>query len=290
MKTILLPVDFSEHTSPAYKFVVNLLGDKISVKLLFVHSYNDQILVTDTGIGGTFENDAFMNVQLIEEFKQQSEHNMQQLKSEVENYLTGQKLTNFTVETRVSGGDPEAEVEEVCSEVIPDLLVMGTQGQGKKGFLAGSMAKKIMNKVNIPVIAVPSVVKIKREFRIMYASNNNDRDFAKLQLLLKLFENINTKIFAVHFHYQGDTKNIGAAHIEELKEAFSMERLQEKINFSLIDTDDYEEAIDAFVSQYKINAVAFISHKKNFFSSLFSKKISKNDFFNLGLPMVALHE
>lgn len=290
MKTILLPVDFSEHTSPAYKFAVNLLGNETPVKLLFVHSYNDQILVTDTGIGGTFENDAFMNVQLIEEFKQQAEQNMKMLKSEVENFLEGNNFTNFTVSTLVGGGDPEDEVEEVCNEVKPDFLVMGTQGQGKKGFLAGSMAKKIMNKIDIPVIAVPSAVKIKREFRIMYASDNNDRDFAKLQLLLKLFENINTKVMVVHFHYQGDTKNLGVTHIEELKEAFAMERLQKKINFSLIDTNDYEEAIDAFVSQYKINAVAFIAHKKNFFSSLFSKKINKNDFFKLGLPMVALHE
>ncbi len=290
MKTILLPVDFSEHTPFAYRFAVKISTKEEPVNLILMHSYNDQIFVTDSGIGGTFESDAFLNVQLIEEFKMQSEENMKKLKAEVDSYLKSEGYTNFTVHTLVKGGDPDMEITEVCDELTPGLIVMGTEGKGKKGFLAGSMAKKIMNKCVVPVIAVPSEVDIKREFRIMYASNNSEKDYMKLQLLMKMFENINTKIFVVHFHHQGDTKDEASPHLNDLKDAFEAESINNKIHFSLIDTSDYDQAIEAMVDEYKINAVAFIAHHKNFFHSLFSRKISKDDFFDLGLPMVALHE
>jgi hypothetical protein len=166
---------------------------------------------------------------------------------------------------------------------------MGTQGAGKKGILEGSMAKKIMTKAIMPVIAVPAGTNSPGEVRIMYAINNSDKDLSKIKLLYKLFENIPVNIFAVHF--QLDNKSIeNIEHIEGLKHSFADEMRDNKIDFSLINTDDKINAMETFVEYNSINSVAFISHKSNIFKSLFKHKLSKNDFFNLGLPMIALHE
>ena len=42
--------------------------------------------------------------------------------------------------TSLQGGDPRWEITETCKELEPDLVIMGTRGMGKKGFLEGSMA------------------------------------------------------------------------------------------------------------------------------------------------------
>ena len=288
MKTILIPVDFSEHTTSTYKFAIRMAGATTVTQLTFLHSYNDQLLIPDSGLNTGFDNDAYTNIQLIEEFKQLAENNMVQLKSEVSTFLTENKLENISVVTIVTGGDPGWEISSVCNDINPDFIVMGTQGAGKKGILEGSMAKKIMNKVKIPVIAVPTGTFNLDEFKIMYASNNSEKDAGKIRLLQKLFENTPTTIFAVHFHFKGSTDK--EEQIDKLEEVFSKEDFSKQVHFSLVDTDNKDNALEAFINNNMINTVAFIAHKSNIFKWLFKSKISKHDIFKLGLPMVALHE
>jgi len=289
MKTILIPVDFSDHASPTYKLAIKIAGSETNTQLYFLHSYNDQIMIPDSGMNTGFDNDTYVNMQLIEEFKQLAENNMANLKTKVENYLADNKLNNFTIKTMVEGGDPGWEITSVCDDIKPNFIVMGTQGTGKKGILEGGMAKRIMKKALVPVIAVPVGTNSPNELRIMYALNNSDRDFSKIKLLYKLFEYIQVSIFAVHFQLDNkNTENI--KHIQELKYSFADELSDNKIDFSLINTNDKTNAMEAFVEYNKINSVAFIAHKSNIFKSLFKHKLSKNDFFNLDLPMIALHE
>jgi len=81
MKTILIPVDFSEHAGPTYKFATRLAGTVEKTRLFFFHSFNDQLLIPDSTLNSGFDNDTFMNMQLIEEFKEQAENNISQLKN-----------------------------------------------------------------------------------------------------------------------------------------------------------------------------------------------------------------
>jgi len=140
-----------------------------------------------------------------------------------------------------------------------------------------------------PVIAVPSGIYEYKSLKIMYACNDSEKDYAKIMLLVKLFENIPCEIFAVHFHFESSSSD-NTKQISELKEAFSQEISNNKIHFSLVDTKNLDISLETFVDRNKINAVAFIAHKSNIFKSLFKHKITKNDFFKLGLRMIALHE
>lgn len=289
MQTILIPVDFSDHSISTYKFAIKVAGTKTETRLYFLHSYNDQLLIPDSGLNSGFDNDVFMNMQLIEEFKQLAENNMIKLKKEVKDYLSAKKLTNFKIDTLVTGGDPGWEITDVCKDVKPDFIVMGSRGGGKKGILEGSMSKRIMNKANLPVIAVPTGKFEHDDLRIMYASNNHEKDYVKIKLLFKLFENLPFTIFTVHFHFEG-TSHDDADKISDLKEAFTSERINKQIHFSLVDTNNKENALEAFVAHNNINAIAFIAHKTNIFKSLFKHTITKKDFFKLDLPMIALHE
>ncbi len=288
MKTILLPVDFSDHSISTYKYAIKFAGDKLKTRLYFLHSYNDQLSMPDPGLNTGFDNETFLNMELIEEFKKQADNNMSKLKLEVQNYLTNSNLSNFNIETEVIGGDASWEITSLCKEIIPEVIIMGTQGDGKNSIFEGSMAKKIMNKAITPVIAVPIAKKDSDELRIMYASNNSNKDFTKIQLLKKLFENIKTKIYVVHFHFEG-SKDKNLRLIKDLEEAFSEEE-HKNIHFSLVDTNNVDDSLARFVSNNDINSISFIAHKSNFFKSLFKDTITKHDFFKLGLPMIALHE
>lgn len=289
MKTILIPIDFSDHSVSTYKYAIKIAGIDSSIKLILHHSYNDQLTIPDPGLNTGFDNESFLNMQLIEEFRKQSIVKMQDLENEIKSYLHNNNLSNITIETSISGGDADWEIINLCNNIKPDLIVMGTQGNGKKEIFEGSTAKKIMNKANVPVIAVPINDPDFKELRIMYACNNHKKDFAKIQLLAKLFDNIPLKIYVVHFHLKG-TKDTNLSLINNLEEAFRNINMDKQINFLLVDSFNKDDALESTISEYSINTIAFISHSKNIFKYLFGDGITKNDFFNLGLPMIALHE
>jgi hypothetical protein len=214
---------------------------------------------------------------------------MADLVKDVNAYLEEKKVTTITLSHTITGGDPEWEIRNLVEDLKPDIIVMGTNGTGKKGFLEGSMAESIMDHASVPVISVPANIQNCQIRNILYASNGSENDYAKIKLLLTLFKETQVNISVVHLVLESK-KDQGAAFMAALKEAFLLEKLSDQVRFYLIDADDKYEALETFVKHQQIDIIAFISHKSNIFKALFSQKLSKKDFFKLELPMLAMHE
>jgi nucleotide-binding universal stress UspA family protein len=288
MKTFLIPVDFSESTLATCKHAIYLSG-KQKTKLFLFHIYPDQIIVPDSSFPVGVDNDAFLNIEFIETLRKQAEENMLKLQSNVLDLCKAEAHDNIEVGYLVTGGDAEWEIRSICEEIKPELIVMGTEGEGKKGILEGSMAENIMNRAGIPVVAVPRSFKKDRLKNIMYASNFSKADIATLNKILKLLDYIDIVIHVTHFQL-GEKDEKAQVFMIELERAFEKERLMGKMTFNTIPCTDKQDVLSAFTEKYEIDLIAFLSHKRNFFQNLFSSKISKKDFFKLQLPMLAMHE
>ena len=123
---------------------------------------------------------------------------------------------------------------------------------------------------------------------IMYASKGNEKDYAKIKLLLKLFEESNVTISVVHFMLEG--KSTKDNFMNNLEDTFVRESLNDQVHFFSVDAVNKEEALRTFTLHQNTDIIAFITHKSNLFKSLFSNNLDKKDFFKLELPMLALHE
>ncbi len=286
MKTFLLPVDFSENTLTTCKHAIYLAGQE-KTRLFLFHIYPDQIIVPDSSFPIGIDNDAFFNVEFIETLRKQAEENMVKLNADVLDLIKTMGYANMEVSHLVTGGDPEWEIREICKKINPDLIVMGTEGEGKKGFLEGSMAESIMTRVKIPVVAVPGSFKKDRIQQIMYATNFSNMDIASINNVFNLFEKIEIIVHVVHFQFD-EKSGKNSVLLGELEQA--LKKRMGKITFNLIQASDKKDVLDIFTQKYQIDMIAFLSHKRNFFQNLFAHKISKKDFFKLELPMLALHE
>ena len=291
MRSFLLPVDFSEHSVATYKYAIKIAGTSEKTKLYFHHTFNDQLLNTDPTMDNSFDDSSMLNMELIEEFRKQSLLNMKKLITAVNQHLGSMNISNFEIEYSVEGGDTNWEIINLCNEINADLIIIGTRGVGKKDIFQGSVAKKIMNKASVPVIAVPlGDLDKDAKINIMYACNSSkNNDYIKIQSLFNLFINIQTHVSVVHFHFDGK-KDKNEFLIEELEELFSEDIYLHNMSFSIIDVSNKDVIMDQFVKNNDINTISFIAHKSNIFKHLFSDKITKDDFFRLNLPMVALHD
>ncbi len=288
MKTILIPVDFSDGSLHSCKYAMKLAENQKVTFHLF-HIYNDQVMVPDSGLPEAMDTDVFFNSDIVLALKEQAEQQLSEMEQQVKDLIkaSGQDIS---VTTSLQGGDPRWEITETCRELQPDLVIMGTRGMGKKGFLEGSMAAKIMAKASVPVLGVPENYSDFYLKNIMYPTHFNKLDIHILQQLFKLLNHLDIKIYVCHFQLDKINQEAGIL-MDELEKAFEKEEQDGKIRFALVKATDKTEALKTFAEDNKIDLIAFLPEKGYLIKHLFSSHwLLKKDFFKLELPMLALHE
>lgn len=288
MRTLLIPIDFSESSLTTCKYGLNLIGEG-PTKLFLFHIYPNQLMVADSSFPAGIDSDAFINAEFINELRKQAESNMDNLVKEFKSLIPDNIKSDIRIEHLIAGGEPEYEIKRICEELNPDLILMGTRGEGKKGFLEGSMAEKLMSTSNIPIIAVPESFTKLRLKNIMYALNFSENDFSSIGTILDLFRHIDKEIFIVHIELS-EHKSEEERMMEALQHSLSSAYPELKFNFHVLNGADKSIALEDAAEVFQIDLITFIAHKTNFFQNLFSKQIHKKDFFKLELPMLALHE
>ena len=141
MKTILVPIDFSETSKNALSF-----GAELSKKA------NTRLLV--------------MNVLQDDEDEEQAKNKFATIEAD----LKGSFGSDLKCETSFAHGDLVATLNKVIAVQQPDLIVMGTKGaSGLKRILIGSNTVKVIANTTVPVLVIPEVAR----FQDFFTSGKN---------------------------------------------------------------------------------------------------------------------
>jgi len=142
IQTILVPIDFSEHSAAALALAIQLA--KSSDAALHLAHVDDFIAYTLPN--GAVIYDAITLARLREGMRQR----LLAMQAEV------QKAGVARVQTTVLEGQPDVEVVRHAAELGADLIIMGTHGRrGFSHLMLGSVAERVVRKAPCPVIAVP---------------------------------------------------------------------------------------------------------------------------------------
>lgn len=288
MKTILIPIDFSDNTLITCRYAMQIAGNE-KTKLFLFHIYPNQIMVPDSSFPTGIDSDTFINAEFITELRSLAEKNMISLVDEVKLMQDKEDRPNIIIDHMITGGEPEYEINQLCDSLNPDMIIMGTRGEGKKGFLEGSMAEKLMNATKIPVISVPESFKDVRIKNIMYALNFSEYDFESIKTILDLFKHQEKEIYIIHIELK-ESDDVEEKMMQALEGQLKSSFPEEKFNFHILNGADKTIALNDIIEVFHIDLITFIAHKTSFFKNLFSSQIHKKDFFKLELPMLALHE
>lgn len=281
---IILSTDFSEENKDLFPYAIDLIRVTGGTIILF-HAYMDQILMGDSSFPGGLDSDTFFNRELLAEMENQAEVFMSQKKALLEAQLTANSIQNISIETMLKGGDPELELIQITEVEKPDLILMGTSGKGKKGFLEGSMAKSIMAKVQVPVLAVPIDYQWNPGSEVMYATNFGRYEAETIRHLFRLLEPYRPTVHVLHIVSEGGEAK-AAKSMEQLQLLFEQEEARRQIRFEIIHAHSAREAMKIFCEQHHISLAAFIAHKRTWLDFIFKDKVGKDDFFHLGIPML----
>lgn len=140
LKTILVPVDFSERSVHAAEHAV-VLANQFQSKMVLAH-----VIPPAPFEYAAFDGGAYTGTSMQRE---------QELRGAVEQRICALAMKisgKQAIETQVLIGDPAKEIERLVQEMGVDLLVMPTHGYGPfRRFVLGSLTTKVLHDVKCPV-------------------------------------------------------------------------------------------------------------------------------------------
>jgi len=286
MKRILVPVDFSHHTDISCRYAIELAPPADSEIILF-YSFFDQFFYTDGGFATGFESGVMMTDEIILDLFKQKELKLQELVKELKSLMEQDDKMNIEISSRIESGNPEVQIIRILEQMKPDLVVMGSGGMGRKGLLAGSVARRIIDSASIPVVAVPELDRVQKVRNIAYMTTFNPGDFRVILKIEDLLSTFRVNIFCVHLA-GSDPDPKALLKMNSLSDNQELSRLEGRISFHVLENDREEETLQNFVTENQIGLVAFIPHKRNLFRNLFYHGITREDLFQMQIPIMAV--
>ena len=263
---IILATDFSQENQMLVPYALDLLKPTGGTIILF-HAYMDHFEVIDA--------------------KNESEQQMQKSIEYLNGEITKQGLTGIEVVPKLMDGYPEQQLLHLTREIQPDLVLMGTRGRGRKKFLEGSMTKSLMSKSPVPLLTIHEEYQYKPNNEVLYVTNFDKSDASSIARIFNILKPYQLHLHVVSFIIDGDPAK--AAHqMKELEETLKYMNLNGELSFKLVYNSDPRDSMKAYCEEKNISLAAFIPHRRHFYHVFFKDKVTKNDFFNLHIPLLVL--
>jgi nucleotide-binding universal stress UspA family protein len=282
MKTILVPTDYSDNAHHALRFAFYMSG--VSPVRICVFHWTEILIPTSTP--------QHLYKEKYEEIKNAK---TEELKSDTLKVLKSLEVDEQEVNIFYFLKDSaslEESLVETAKEIKADLIVMGTLGaSGMKKIFLGSNTSKIIDKAEIPTVAVPAGYFISPIRKIAYASDLKEvkKEVGELVNFAKLF-NATIEIFNVHPSFP-EWVDPTPENLEKISQELHQAYPGQKFNVHVVQTykdNDTVYGIKKFVDGYKPDMLAMFTVKRTFWDKLFDPSRTEEVAFDTDVPLLTL--
>ena len=275
MKTILVPVDFSEEAENALKFAMELAAlQDAEVHVFHVVEYPVGAAMDPVGLSVPTPYDADFAHLLSENAK-----------DKMESFLASAGA-DINYETTI--GNPYLNITDKITEVEADLVVMGTKGaSGLKEVFVGSNAERIVRTAKCPVITLSQPSSIEDIKDIVFATNVVDvseQEIKEIKKLQSLF-NATLNIVRVNTPNNFERDEVIEKSLNDMAKRF----LLKDYTINVI-SDLYEDlGITAFARKVNAGLIAMGTHGRTGLNHLLSGSVAEDVVNHAKRPIWTFH-
>ena len=264
LKTILVPVDFSDNSREALKYAIDFLGQS-GGQITLLYGYK---VYSSSGM--------FISVEKL--MKEDAEREMDILMRHFREKLP----ENISLDNRIIRGEPVDTIVAVAKEDQFDLVIMGTKGAGGiEEVFIGSTTGTVIKRIDVPLIAIPSDCVFQPIQHLVLALDGDDYSSAQVFVTLRsIADKFGTTVEVLHL---GDGTEQPLGQISELLEGISCEIVL-KTEGSL------KEAITQEVQANDSQMIAMVRRSRGFLSSLFHSSATLKTAFDSPVPLLILFD
>ncbi|MCX2740929.1 universal stress protein [Pontibacter anaerobius] len=268
MKTLLVPVDFSESSFRALEYALDL-ASRSQVEIVVMHSAEKGAILPGLGSGK------------VEEDKRTAQQKL-------DGILANINRSDVPVRYIVREGGAVGEIVKAVEEFGVTLVVMGTGGAKnftKKVF--GTTTESVAKEGLCPVLAIPEGAAIRPIEHIVYAADFENGDQVTTMQLLNLKELLNATITFLHIKSESQPDYIDDEYI---KDSLVKQFPEAELNFMEIANKDVAEGITKYVQANDTSLLAFTILNRMFWEKIFHSSVTSQLLKTLKIPMLALPE
>ena len=278
MKKILVPTDFSLNANKALDFAVQI-ARQAKAEIILIHACD----LIDTN----FKDNQAMYKEHNQTISERANENLSLLKKSIED------TEKLSVHIKLYRGNVTDTVLQASEEHQADLVIMGTLGETRlQEKIFGSITAGIIGKTNIPVMAVPLLSEWDTPKKILLMVNNSDEQPDMARPVFELAELFNAMVHVAIF-----TDVDSAEAIDYLKDKRGVTSYEEKLKIKYkniniksvhLDGHRFQETIEEYVLEQRIDFVAMITHKRTFLKSIFNRSMTKKMSYHTRIPLLAI--
>jgi len=276
MIKILFPTDFSNAAENALFYALQL-SRKLNAELILAHVYElpDLGRALHNTSKEVFE---IMEMETLENFKKSVET--------LRRKATNNGYEDIEFKHIMTEGQVVPRIVSLAKKEKVDYIVMGTTGAtGLKEVFLGSVAAGVIDNSPCNVLSIPVEVSPTNSIdKIAYLTNYKDEEVVS-------FNEVNR--FAAYFdaylcsiHYQKEVSEITEEKMEEWKRKLGVN--YDELNTYVITGNNFEEAVCELYMKENIDILAIQPRKRNFFTQIFKRSVSKHIVQRLSIPLFTL--
>lgn len=263
MKTILVPVDFSDASTVALKFAAELARSlKSTIKLLY-------ITPTPPRLG-----------QAVDE-------NQEKLKAMISSL--GNRYSSLKWETMVQTGGVVDVILAVAKNDV-DLIAMGTQGVSSlEKILLGTNTAEIIEKADCPVLAIPVTTKPYAPREILFATDYAPGDWQSAKVLTEMARTLNGTITYLHVTRTEDEDELEQeqAQIDEFTKEIKRSTDFQRINSRIISDNNVFMGLDAVLQDSTVELLCLSTRKRSLMEKLYNPSVTRRMAIYTQIPLLA---
>ena len=273
MKTILVPVDFSEHSEYALEVAASIA--KIhDAEIVVVHMMG----LAESFLNKDEKQEVFNAIYFMKLTKQRFEKLLDK------DYLKGIDVTEVVKTHKVF-----SEINEVAKEYEADLIVMGSHGvAGVKEVFVGSNTEKVVRTADIPVLVIKERnpnFKIEKAVFVTDFELDTLNSFIKARKFFKVFD-VEPKILFVNI----PEKFMSTKEMQLKAYNFNIDVGMDNHKFSdnIIFYDDYtaERGVFNYCNENEIDTIAIPTHGRKGIGHFFYGSIGEDIANHANIPVV----
>ena len=261
IKTVIVPVDFSETSLNAARYAARLFTGRYGVNMILHHVYEKA------------------------EEAEQADRGLENLKTSL--LETGIVKISILAE---QGSDFLVELEKLARHRHADLVVMSITERNAIGqSLVGSNALKMLNTKVCPVLIVPPDANYSDLKNVLLTSDFRNVKASTPSVPIRNF----LKTFHPHLHII----NTSSEHYVAITEEYQQEKndLKEMFHdlrpeFYFLGLEDVNDAINQFATDKNIDLIIIIHKEQSVISKFFIKSHTKKLAYQSNIPVLAVHE
>lgn len=288
VQRILVPIDFSDYSVNACRYALGL-AERLNAEIKLMHVYYNPV-VNSMPLTDTYYYQVNMD-EIIREIEVRAKINMEEFYGDLKEKIEKEDIQGVKLDYYLIRGIASEEIIAKSNDYKPDLIIIGTRGQGEKeNDLIGSVTSKIIEDTKVPVLVIPedSLYQGVNTINLLYATDFDDSDFKAVKKLMNIVAPFDIRLYCVHIgSMEGQAWD--KAKMDGLKEKLFSLYPDYDIECRIIEEKDFLRGIQNFIREKKIDIISLVTHKRNLLSKLLNPSMARKVLFHTNIPFLVFH-